>query len=510
MSLDRSLSVHDQTLRFRQILDSSPALIHTARPDGYVDFFNRTWCEFVGKPVEELCGWKWTSCVHLVDIGVLLEKWRESIATGNPFEAEARVRRADGEFRWMLHQKIAQHDADGMIIGWHGTSVDVESRKQAEDSLRKNVEELQTNRYLLAEAQRLGQMGSWSFVPAKGFDHWSPELFQIHGLEPTPEAPTSETYLALVHPEDREFMASLLDQMFVEACGFDVTKRIVRPDGQLRYVRCVGSAASETGSLKRIGVGVDVTEHELLTQELNRRQAYLTEALRLSQTGYFSWKPATGELLLLDEIYRIHEWDPATKLQMETILESVHPDDRSLVSEMVERTANGISIDYRPRLLLPDGRIKFLRVIVRPLGNSDGNETVGAVIDVTEAERAQEKLRLSERELRTLIEIMPAYLGTSLPAGSVDFLSQSWLDYSGQTRDETKGWGWAGVIHPDDVDRVLANWQAGLVSGEPVEQELRCRRVDGVYHWFLTRSLPLRDDEGRSLNGTGFSSISTS
>jgi PAS domain S-box-containing protein len=177
--------VHDQTLRLRQILDSSPALIHTARPDGYLDFFNRTWCEFVGKPVEELYGWKWTSCVHPDDIGVLLEKWRESIATGNPLEAEARVRRADREFRWMLHQKIAQHDADGMIIGWHCTSVDIESRKQAEDSLRKNVEQLQTNRYLLDEAQRLGQMGSWSFDPAKGFDHWSPELFQIHGLEPT-------------------------------------------------------------------------------------------------------------------------------------------------------------------------------------------------------------------------------------------------------------------------------------------------------------------------------------
>jgi CheY-like chemotaxis protein len=62
MRPDRSPSVHDQILRLRQILDSSPALIHTARPDGYLDFFNRTWREFVGKPVEELYGWKWTSC----------------------------------------------------------------------------------------------------------------------------------------------------------------------------------------------------------------------------------------------------------------------------------------------------------------------------------------------------------------------------------------------------------------------------------------------------------------
>jgi PAS domain S-box-containing protein len=65
------------------------------------------------------------------------------------------------------------------------------------------------------------------------------------------------------------------------------------------------------------------------------------------------------------------------------------------------------------------------------------------------------------------------------------------------------GWGWAGAIHPDDVDQVLANWKAGLAAGEPVEQELRCRRADGTYHWFLNRSLPLRDDEGTIIKWYG-------
>src|SRR5271156_2735641 len=473
MNSERRPSVDDQTLRLRQILDSSPALIHTAAPDGALDFFNRTWCEFLGTPVEELYGWKWTSCVHPDDIGELLEKWRESIVTGNPLEAEARVRRADGEFRWMLHQKIAQQNADGVIIGWHGASIDIENRIQAEDSLRKKVKELQTNKHFLAESQRLGQMGSWSFDPAKGFDHWSPELFLIHGLEPTAESPTSEAYLALVHPEDREFMASAMDQMLVEAFGFDVTKRIVRPDGQLRYVRCVGSAANETGSLKRIGVGVDVTEHELLTQELRRREAYLEEAQRLSHTGSFGWRPGCEEHVWSDETYRIFEYDPAEKATLDMIIERVHPEDRNLVLEVVERAStSGGAIDCEHRLLFPDDRVKYLRVLAKPLGAASNDlEFAGAVIDISEAKRAEEKIRLSERKLRAIIEIMPAYMGTSLPDGTVDFLSQSWLDYSGQTREETLGWGWAGAMHPDDVDRVLANWQAGLASGEPDEQE---------------------------------------
>ena len=92
MSSEQRPSVDDQTLRLRQILDLSPALIHTATPDGALDFFNRTWCEFVGKPLEALQGWQWTTCVHPDDIGVLLEKWQRSIATGDSLDVEARVR----------------------------------------------------------------------------------------------------------------------------------------------------------------------------------------------------------------------------------------------------------------------------------------------------------------------------------------------------------------------------------------------------------------------------------
>src|SRR6202035_1261441 len=150
-----------------------------------------------------------------------------------------------------------------------------------------------------------------------------------------------EAFLALVHPEDREFMASLIDQMPMEPCGVDVTKRIVRPHGQLRYVRCVWSAASETGSLKRIGVSVDVTEHELLTQELRRREAYLAEAQELSHTGSFGWKPESGEIVWSDETYRIFEYDHSVQLTIDSVVQRVHPDDRADVKEVINRSFAG-------------------------------------------------------------------------------------------------------------------------------------------------------------------------
>jgi hypothetical protein len=240
-----------------------------------------------------------------------------------------------------------------------------------------------------------------------------------------------------------------------------------------------------------VGSAIDVTEHEVLTQELRRREAYLAEAQRLSHTGSFGWRPGCGEHVWPDETYRIFEYDPATKVTLDMIMERVHPEDRNLVLEIVERAStSGDAIDCEYRLLFPDDRVKYVRVLARPMGTgSDDLEFAGAVIDITESKRAEEKIRLSERELRTPVEAIPAYVGTALPDGSVDFISQSWLDYTGFSREQGMGWGWGSAIHPEDFDRVIANWRASLAAGAPAEHELRCRSADGTYHWFLHRAL---------------------
>ena len=498
-------SVDEGDLSLRQIIDSSPALIHTARPDGYLDFFNQTWLDFLGQPIEKLSGWEWTSFIHLEDVEAFVQKWRESIATGEHFEGTARVRRADGVYRWMLHRKVPQRNVDGNVIKWFGSSIDIEERTRAEEEREANAQLLQRNEFYLAEAQRLGHMGSWVFDRAWGFDYWSRELFHIHGLDPERHAPTIEEYLARVHPHDREFMASLIERTVADGLGFDVTKRIVRPDGDVRHIRCVGAPVAESGTLKRvIGSAIDVTEHEVLTQELRRREAYLAEAQRLSHTGSFGWKPGSGEHVWSDETYRIFEYDPTEKVTLDMIMERVHPEDRNLVLELVERTSSGGAIDCEYRLLFPDDRVKYVRVLARPLGTaSDDLEIAGAVIDTTEAKRAEEKIRLSERELRTLIEAIPAYVGTNQPDGSVDFISQSWLDYTGFSKEQGMGWGWGSAIHPEDFDQVLANWRAAVAAGVPAEHQLRCRRADGTYHWFLYRGLPLRDDGGNVVKWYG-------
>jgi len=112
----------DQTSDLQLLVDSAPSLIHTSRPDGHLDFFNQTWLRYVGRSLEDLQGWRWTAFIHPEDVEGIVEKWRASLASGEPFVHESRVLRADGEFRWMLHHKVAVRDGHGQIVKWYGSS----------------------------------------------------------------------------------------------------------------------------------------------------------------------------------------------------------------------------------------------------------------------------------------------------------------------------------------------------------------------------------------------------
>src|SRR5258707_1323462 len=390
-----------ESLDVQVLVDSIPALIHTARPDGYLDYFNKPWLEYLGVTLDKVTGWNWTAFVHPEDVEGIVAKWRACLASGETFEYETRVRRADGECRWMFHRKVPLRDRNGNIVTWYGSSLDTDERKTAEEELRRNSEQLQRSEFYLAEGQRLAHMGSWAFDP-DGFYYWSPELFRMHGLDAASKPPSVQEYLDLVHPHDRESIADLIKEILAKASPFDATKRIVRPDGEVRYIRCVGVSVVENQSRnKYVGSAIDVTEHELLTQELRRREAYLAEAQRLSHTGSFGWRPDAGEFVWSDETYRIFEYNRSVKPTIDSVAQRVHPEDRGDFKEVTNRALAGATdFEHAYRLLLPDGGVKHVHAKAHVLQDASGNrEFVGAVTDITERKAGAEALRSSEADL---------------------------------------------------------------------------------------------------------------
>jgi PAS domain S-box-containing protein len=282
--------------------------------------------------------------------------------------------------------------------------------------LQHSAQELQRNEFYLAEGQRLGHTGSWAFNSSGFFEYWSPELFQIYGLDPQKGAPTLEQYLATIHPQDREFMAEAVKRMCEQSSGCDVKKRIIRADGEIRYVRCVGVPVLDSQVLKGfLGTAMDVTEHELLTQELRRRAAYLAEAQKLSHTGSFGWSPDSGEIVWSDETYRIFERDRAVQPTIGSVAQRVHPEDRADFQRVIDAaSAEATHFEHTYRLLLPDGRVKHVHALANALEDASGNrEFVGAVTDITERNRAEEALRVAMSE-RTRLSAVRAEVATAL------------------------------------------------------------------------------------------------
>jgi formate hydrogenlyase transcriptional activator len=241
-------------------------------------------------------------------------------------------------------------------------------------------------------------------------------------------------------------------------------------------------------------------ELEHLRSELQRSEAYLTEAQRLSHTGSFGWSVPAGEISWSDETFRIFEYDRADKPSLELVLQRVHPDDRALVRQTLDRASNdSAGFDYEHRLLMPDGRVKHLHIVADALRDSSGAiEFVGAVMDITAAKQAEDRPRL-------VLDTTPTLIHTARPDGYLDFFNRTWLRYAGLSLEDLQGWKWAAAIHAEDVEGMVNKWRASIASGEPALYEARVRRADGEYRWMLHHTIAERDEHGKIVKWYGSS-----
>jgi PAS domain S-box-containing protein len=367
---------------------------------------------------------------------------------------------------------------------------------------------LERSEAYLTEAQRLSQTGSYGCTPSTGEMFWSEETFRIYGYDRSTQ-PSVERVLQRVHPEDKPFVKEQMGRATREGKDCHVECRLLLPDDTVKHVRIVAHASkNELGIVEFIGAVMDVTATKQAEERLRRSEDFLAEGQSLSHTGSFGWNVSSGEIVWSEETYKIFEYDRAVNPTLESAFQRIHPDDRDLVQQTIDRASEArASLDFEHRLLMPDGSVKHLHVLARALEPSSGNlEYVGAVTDVTAAKRSEETLRRSEGYLAEAQRL--SHTGSwvwRVPGRDPLHLSEEWYRiYGFDPADGMPGWEKRlQGVHPEDRARWQGTIERAIREKSDYEAEFRILLPDGTLKWIHSVGHPVVNASGDLLQFVG-------
>jgi PAS domain S-box-containing protein len=265
---DEALRAAEHKLKL--IVDTIPALAWSARPDGGADFFNRHYLDFLGLSLDEVKDWGWLVAVHPEDLNSLTATWQQVMASGASGEAEARLRRHDGQYRWFLFRANPLRDDDGNIIQWYGINTDIEDRKNTESGVRRAYEHM-------SEAQRLSQTGSFALDLGTGAHTWSDEFYRICEFE-LGSPVNMQRLQSIVHPDD---LASFQKAMEPDGTDSRFEFRVVTHQGEVKHLLGVAHRVEHDEQVF-VGAIHDVTASKSAEEALNRARSELTYVARVA------------------------------------------------------------------------------------------------------------------------------------------------------------------------------------------------------------------------------------
>lgn len=376
-------------------IDTIPALVWSAPPDGRSEFFNQYYLDYTGLTAEQASGWGWTAAVHPDDLNTLSAMWAGIMASEAPGETEARLRRHDGEYRWFLFSTNPLRDERGSIVKWYGTNTDIDDRKRAEEALRLNELNLRQMTETIPEML-------WSATSAGAIDYCNARFLNYTGF--SAKEVLDDGWQKTIHPDDADRVAAAWMSSVTTGAPYRVEVRTFHcADRTYRW--CAVSALPLLDQQGRIlkwhGTIVDMHDWKQAQEKLRRSEAFLVEAQHLSSTGSFSWRVATDEITWSEQLYRIYELETGMTMTLELIRTRVHPEDLTLYEKMVgQARTGGEDFEWQYRLMMPDNSIKYLHAVAQATRDQDGElEYIAAVQDVTERRLSEEALGKLRSEL---------------------------------------------------------------------------------------------------------------
>jgi PAS domain S-box-containing protein len=474
--------------RFRLIVDRIPGFVCTLSAAGEVELLNRQLLEYFGRTAEDLKNWAASDAVHPDDLPRVIDAWRRSVETGQPYVLELRQRRADGVYRWFQSRALPARDTESRITGWYMLLTDIDDRKRAEEAVESNEQSL---RLILDSIP-----GFVSTANAAGeLELVSRQVLEYFGK--TFEELQNWAIGDAHHPDDLARVVEVHKRAIETGEPLDVETRNLGADGVYRWFHVRGRPQRDAdGRIVRwYSLVTDIDERKHAEEALRESERELRQLID-SIPGMVVVADATGQQEYANK--RLLNFTNTTIEELRDFgyLKTIHPAEREMVKNAWLRcSALGQPMELDHRLKRLDGVYRWVHVRVDPLLDDRGRivRWYGLLTDIDDQKRAEEALHQRERHLRLLVETIPALVSRSTAQGRLEYIDRRVVDYTGLEMEQIG----LDVIHPDDQNTHVQKWRHALETGEPWDDTYRIRRADGEFRWFYDRVEPMRDQEGR-------------
>jgi formate hydrogenlyase transcriptional activator len=398
----------------------------------------------------------------------MVERWRAALASGEPFLHEARVLRLDGEYRWMLHHKLAVRDDCGQIVKWYGSSIDIEDRKRAEEQLRRSTEELQGREFYLAGGKRLTHMGTglyvhgasqqhpqleaqlqatlnvipaytWYALPSGGLTFVNERTADYLGLPKDHPLRSGidtgaewDAHIPFLHPDDREEARRVWSVCLNTGSAGENSQRVLGVEGVYRWFisRAEPLLASDGTVLCWIGVNLDIDEQKRAEEKIREQEMEFRQMLDLAPQLITVYGPSRERIyanrLVLEYIgMSLDEWRhlPGNIYRPGGF---IHPDDQERAARAYSDSNRSTGSAYEAELRVrgAEGNYRWFLVRFNALHDEKGQliRWYLASTDIDERKRAEEKLQRENVALREEIDkasMFEEIVGTSRPVKAV-------------------------------------------------------------------------------------------
>jgi PAS domain S-box-containing protein len=268
--------------RFQIVADAAPVLIWMSGVDQRCTFFNKPWLDFTGRSMEQELGDGWLQGVHRDDVQNCLAIYRQAFVARQPFVRQYRLRRNDGEYRWISGQGVPRRDPQGRFAGYIGSCVDVTELVKKDQALRESEERMR----VAAEAVNLG-IWEWDIIKD---EIWATNARRALLGWPASDKIAWNDFISRVHPDDRDRVRHTVDNAIHSGKDFDSEYRLILPDGILRWMSTRGSVQfDEAGKPARLlGISMDITSRKQAELDAQRDRAELSHLSRVALMGEMS------------------------------------------------------------------------------------------------------------------------------------------------------------------------------------------------------------------------------